>query len=202
MKRHEILFLLCLINFSFCLYGNVSYFTKAKTFGFCIFDCNIFLHAAVNDYIGNQTRLNAEKTAQTLSYDTKLGRLVGVLHFGANSVESDSRLDRITPPLAVYAQSASARLLEPLEPLEPIMMRLAWAEAAVQTRVIIYYGLWCAYVVYVAVLLIVRMSYTSIYYMSNIVLCILLVYSYSTTIVYDSIALNNIRNSQWSSSWL
>ena len=98
MKRHEILFLLCLINFSFCLYGNISYFTQAKTFGFCIFDSNIFLHVAGNDYIGNQTRLNAEKTAQTLSYDRKFGRLVRVLHFGANSVESDSRLDRITPP--------------------------------------------------------------------------------------------------------
>ena len=101
LKRHEILFLLFLINLGFCLYGNISYFTQAKTFGFCIFDSNIFLHTATNDYIGNQTRLNAEKTAQTLSYDRKLGRLVGVLYFGANSVESDSRLDRITPPIYI-----------------------------------------------------------------------------------------------------
>ena len=106
--HQKLLFLLCLINFSFCVYGNVSYFTQAKTFGFCIFDSNIFLHTANNYHIGNQTRLNAEKTAQTLSYDRKSGRLVGVLYFGANSVESDSRLDRITPPIQRISKTNSS----------------------------------------------------------------------------------------------
>ena len=98
LKRHEIWFLLCTIIFSFCWHGTISYFTQAKTSGLCIFDSNIFFYATNVDYIGNQTRLNSEKSAQTLSYDRILSRLVGVPKSWANSVESDFRLDRITPP--------------------------------------------------------------------------------------------------------